>query len=45
MRDERVFIVDELPRSSLGKVLKGALCDKAGSFTEVSSPQAETRRV
>ena len=39
-----VFIVDALPRNSLGKVLKGPLREEAARLTDASAPSAAARR-
>ena len=37
-KPKHIFVVDELPRNSLGKVLKGALREQAASPTDASAP-------
>jgi long-chain acyl-CoA synthetase len=39
-----VFVVDELPRNSLGKVLKDPLREQAARLTDASAPAAAARR-
>ncbi len=44
-KPKHVFVVDELPRNSLGKVLKGALREQAARLVNPSALAAEGRRV
>jgi long-chain acyl-CoA synthetase len=39
-----VFVVDELPRNSLGKVLKGALREQAARLMDASRPTPKAHR-
>ena len=42
-KPKHIFIVDELPRNSLGKVLKGALREQAANLTNDHAPTASSR--